>query len=133
MASAPTAPDDRSLDATGPSSGTPADSQSRANADLAQRFRASTQAERLRDPQLNAGAKIIAAADALIDGKYQPGSVEHTRMKDAAREAVAQTIERGGELRAPRARAAEASVEQQVVRENEISKARDRDQPGSTR
>jgi hypothetical protein len=45
--------------------------------------------------------------DAAIDQKYGRATPEAARMKAAAREAVAQTLERGGQVRAPRVREAE--------------------------
>lgn len=66
-----------------------------------------TQAERLQDKKTNSAAKQIAAIDATIDQKYGRATPEAARMKAAAREAVAQTLERGGEVRAPRVREVE--------------------------
>jgi hypothetical protein len=70
-------------------------------------FRQMTQAERLQDKSTNRGAKQVAAMEAAIDKKYGHATPEAARMKVAAREAVAQTLERGGEVRAPRVREVE--------------------------
>lgn len=74
---------------------------------LTQDFRQMTQAERLQDKKTNPAAKQIAAIEATIDQKYGRATPEAARMKAAAREAVAQTLERGGEVRAPRVREVE--------------------------
>lgn len=70
-------------------------------------FRQMTQAERLQDKSTNPGAKQVAAMEAAIDKKYGHATPEAARMKVAAREAVAQTLERGGEVRTPRVREVE--------------------------
>jgi len=70
-------------------------------------FRQMTQAERLQDARMNPAAKQVAAIDAAIEQKYGADSPEAARMKVAAREAIAQTLERGGEVRTPRVREAE--------------------------
>ncbi len=70
-------------------------------------FREMTQAERLQDKNTNPGAKQVAAMEAAINKKYGHATPEAARMKVAAREAVAQTLERGGEVRAPRMREVE--------------------------
>lgn len=74
---------------------------------VARDFRQMTQAERLQDKGTNAAAKQVAAMDAAIDQKYGRATPEAARMKVAAREAVAQTLERGGQVRAPRVREVE--------------------------
>ncbi|ODU68801.1 MAG: hypothetical protein ABT11_15260 [Novosphingobium sp. SCN 66-18] len=74
-------------------------------------FRGMSQDERLQDTRTNSAAKQIAAMDAMIDRKYGHGTPEADRMKDAAREAVAQTLESGKDIRAPRLRSAEKDVE----------------------
>jgi uncharacterized protein YggE len=71
---------------------------------VAANFRQMTQAERLQDKSTNPGAKQVAAMEAAIDKKYGHATPEAARMKVAAREAVAQTLERGGEVRSPRVR-----------------------------
>lgn len=76
---------------------------------IATQFREFTQSERLNDKRLNPAAKQVAAMDAAIDRKYGRATPEAARMKTAAREAVAQTLERGNQVRAPRVR----DVEQQ--------------------
>src|SRR3546814_14809339 len=58
-------------------------------------FRQLTQAERLQDARMNPAAKQVAAIDAAIEQKYGADSPEAARMKVAAREAIAQTLERG--------------------------------------
>src|SRR3546814_18289206 len=58
-------------------------------------FRQLTQAERLQDARMNPAAKQVAAIDAAIEQKYGADSPEPARMKVAAREAIAQTLERG--------------------------------------
>jgi hypothetical protein len=73
----------------------------------ANNFRQMTQPERLQDRRMNAGAKAVAALDAAIDRKYGPSTAQAERMKKAARESVAQTLERGQQVRAPRLREAE--------------------------
>lgn len=74
---------------------------------VARDFRQMTQAERLQDKSTNPAAKQVAAMDAAIDQKYGRATPEAARMKAAAREAVAQTLERGGQVRAPRMREVE--------------------------
>lgn len=74
---------------------------------VAKDFRQMTQAERLQDKGTNPAAKQVAAMDAAIDQKYGRATPEAARMKAAAREAVAQTLERGGQVRAPRVREVE--------------------------
>lgn len=74
---------------------------------VASDFRQMTQSERLQDKRTNPAAKQVAAMDAAIDKKYGSDSREAARMKVAAREAVAQTLERGGQVRAPRMRETE--------------------------
>ncbi|CAN5224747.1 hypothetical protein HHL08_20665 [Sphingobium sp. AR-3-1] len=74
---------------------------------VASDFRQMSQAERLDDKRLNPAAKQVAAMDAAIDKKYGQATPEAARMKVAAREAVAQTMERGGEIRTPRVREVE--------------------------
>ncbi|QHD70851.1 hypothetical protein GS397_27510 (plasmid) [Sphingobium yanoikuyae] len=74
---------------------------------VARDFRQMTQAERLQDKSTNPAAKQVAAMDAAIDQKYGRATPEAARMKAAAREAVAQTLERGGQVRAPRVREVE--------------------------
>jgi hypothetical protein len=64
-------------------------------------FRNMTQAERLQDPTTNSAAKQIAGMYAAIDARYGKDSPEAGRMRAAAREAVAQTLERGNQVRAP--------------------------------
>lgn len=78
---------------------------------LAADFRGMSQEERLQDIRTNSAAKQIAAIDAVIDRKYGHGTPEADRMKDAAREAVAQTLENGKVIRSPRLHAAEKDVE----------------------
>lgn len=63
-----------------------------------------SQTERLSDTRMVGGAKMIAALDATIDARYGHASPEAVRMKQAAREAVAKSLERGQELRAPQVR-----------------------------
>src|SRR3546814_16873596 len=58
-------------------------------------FRQLTQAERLQDARMNPAAKQVAAIDAAIEQKYGADSPEAARMKVAAREAIAPTLERG--------------------------------------
>lgn len=79
--------------------------------EVAKDFRQLSQAERLQDSRMNSGAKAVAAIDAAIDRKYGAATPEADKMKRAAREAVAQTLESGREIRAPRLRAAEKEVE----------------------
>lgn len=74
---------------------------------VARDFRQMTQAERLQDKSTNPAAKQVAAMDAAIDQKYGRATPEAARMKAAAREAVAQTLERGDQVRAPRMREVE--------------------------
>ncbi len=78
---------------------------------IAGEFRNATQEQRLADPRFNAGAKTIAAADAAIDSRYGAGTIEGSRMKDAAREAVAQKFERGEIIDSVRVKAVERGVE----------------------
>lgn len=72
--------------------------------EVARSFRQLSQTERLQDSRMNAGAKTVAALDAAIDRKYGASTPEAHRMKRAARESVAQTLERGGPIRVPRVR-----------------------------
>ena len=79
--------------------------------EVARDFRQLSQAERLQDNRMNAGAKAVAAIDAAIERKYGAATPEADKMKRAAREAVAQTLESGQGIRAPRLRATEKEVE----------------------
>lgn len=72
--------------------------------EVARSFRQLSQSERLQDSRMNAGAKTVAALDAAIERKYGASTPEAHRMKRAARESVAQTLERGGPIRVPRVR-----------------------------
>lgn len=84
-------------------------------------FRELSQTERLQDAQMNAGAKTIAAIDAAIDRTYGAASPEASKMKHAAREAVAQTLEQGTRIAVPRVRGTEwqRGVEAEQARANE--------------
>lgn len=86
-------------------------------------FRDLSQAERLQDAQMNAGAKTIAAIDAVIDRKYGAASPEASKMKHAAREAVAQMLEQGTRIAVPRVRETEwqRGAEAEQARANERS------------
>lgn len=79
--------------------------------EMARDFRQLSQAERLQDGRMNAGAKAVAAIDAAIERKYGAATPEADKMKRAAREAVAQTLESGQGVRTPRLRAAQKEVE----------------------
>jgi hypothetical protein len=93
-------PDDRSNGALDPA-------RQERDRQVARDFRQMTQPERLQDKSTNAAAKQVAAMDAAIDQKYGRATPEAARMKAAAREAVAQTLERGGQVRVPRVREVE--------------------------
>ncbi|EIZ79617.1 hypothetical protein WSK_1795 [Novosphingobium sp. Rr 2-17] len=84
------------------------------NRQMANEFRQMSQAERLQDKRMNPAAKQVAAMDAVIDQKYGKATPEAARMKAAAREAVAQTLEKGGEIRAPRVREMEQRREETI-------------------
>ena len=70
--------------------------------DGARDFRHLSQSERLQDSRMNAGAKAIAALDAAIDRKYGADTPEADKMKRAALESVAQTLEQGERVAVPR-------------------------------
>ncbi|TWH91597.1 hypothetical protein IQ35_03110 [Sphingobium wenxiniae] len=65
-----------------------------------------SQAERLNDQRMAGGAKMIAALDASIEAKYGHATPEAARMKEAAREAVAKSLERGQVISPPQVRSA---------------------------
>lgn len=65
-----------------------------------------SQADRLNDKRMVGGAKMIAALDATIDARYGHASPEAGRMKAAAREAVAKSLERGQVISPPQVRSA---------------------------
>src|SRR3546814_20721874 len=79
--------------------------------EAARNFRQLSQAERLRDDGMKAGAKMVAAIDAAIDRTYGPATLAADKMKRAARESVAQKLERGGRIAVPRAREADKRKE----------------------
>src|SRR3546814_16264697 len=64
--------------------------------EAARNFRQLSQAERLRDDGMKAGAKMDAASDAAIDRKYGPAPLAYEQMKRAAGDSVQQKLERGG-------------------------------------
>jgi hypothetical protein len=70
-------------------------------------FRDSNQAQQLADPRTNGAAKTVAALDALINQKFGATSVQAAQLKGAVRHSVAQTLDQGREIAAPRLRAAE--------------------------
>lgn len=74
---------------------------------IARDFRQLSQAERLQDDRMSTGAKVVAAIDAAIERKYGEGAPEMARLKLAAREWVAQSLERGTHLTVPRVREVE--------------------------
>jgi len=96
--------------------------------EAAKDFRQLNQAERMRDDGMKAGAKMVAAIDAAIDRKYGAATPEANKMKRAARESVAQTLEQGARVAAPRVREADRQRETGIesTRENE-RQARERD------
>lgn len=101
-----------SFDSSRASSDTPKGAERRdPDREVARGFRQLSQAERLQDSRMNAGAKAVAAIDAAIERKYGAATPEADKMKRAAREAVAQTLESGEGIRAPRLRATEKEVE----------------------
>ncbi len=89
-----------------------------ADRQIAADFRRATQPERLADPRLNVGAKIVAAADAAIEARFGVTTPEALRLKDAAREAVAQNLGRGVELSAPRLQAADRQFDAELARQD---------------
>src|SRR3546814_16615041 len=82
--------------------------------EAARNFRQLSQAERLRDDGMKAGAKMVAAIDAAIDRKYGPATLTAAKMTRAARESVAPTLDRGGRIAVPRARDAASPTEAMV-------------------
>src|SRR3546814_17882473 len=85
--------------------------------EAARNFRQLSQAERLREDGMQAGAKMVAAIDAAIDRKYGPATLAADKMKRAARESDAQKMERGGRIAVSRAREAEQRTEERSVRD----------------
>lgn len=69
---------------------------------LADRFRNSSQAERVKDPQLNAAAKVLAHTNGVIDAAYGPDTAKGMAARSAALEKIAGAIERGEKFSVPR-------------------------------
>lgn len=74
-------------------------------------FREMSQRERLNDRATNPAAKSVAAMDAVINAKYGLSTPEAARMRFAAREAAAQTLERGNQVRTPQMRSIERTAD----------------------
>src|SRR3546814_17544439 len=70
--------------------------------EAARNFRQLSQAERLRDDGMKAGAKLVAAIDAAIDRKYGAATLAAVKMNPVGQDTAAQTLDeqeegRGGE------------------------------------
>lgn len=72
------------------------------NQALADRFRNSSQAERVRDPQFNAAAKVLAHTNGVIDAAYGPDSTKAASSRAAALEKIAGALARGEQFTVPR-------------------------------
>lgn len=83
------------------------------NRKTAQQFRDMGQSERLNNKTMNAPAKVVAAATAMIENRYGK-SQDADRMKRVAQAMAAKSIEKGHDLRAPRMREAERNREAQA-------------------
>lgn len=83
----------------GQSSSKLADRDARA---LADRFRNSSQAERVKDPQLNAAAKVLAHTNGVIDAAYGSETAKGIAARSAALEKIASAIERGEKFSVPK-------------------------------
>ena len=68
---------------------------------LADRFRNSSQAERVQDPRLNAAAKVLAHTNGMIDAAYGPDTAKAASSRAAALEKIAVALERGERFSAP--------------------------------
>lgn len=68
---------------------------------LADRFRNSSQAERVLDPRLNAAAKVLAHTNGMIDAAYGPDTAKAANSRAAALEQIAVALERGEQFSAP--------------------------------
>ena len=84
---------------TGADASRPAEHDRRA---LADRFRHSSQAERVQDPQLNAAAKVLAHTNGVIDAAYGPDTAKGASSRAAALEKIAKAIERGAQFSTPK-------------------------------
>lgn len=69
---------------------------------LADRFRNSSQAERVQDSQLNAAAKVLAHTSGVIDAAYGPDTAKAANLRAAALERIAGAIERGAQFTVPK-------------------------------
>lgn len=68
---------------------------------LADRFRNSSQAERVQDPRLNAAAKFLAHTNGMIDAAYGSDTARAASSRAAALEKIAVAIERGKQFCVP--------------------------------
>lgn len=69
---------------------------------VADRFRSSSQAERVQDPQLNAAAKVLAHTNGVIDAAYGPDTVKAATSRAAALDKIADALERGDQFSVPK-------------------------------
>lgn len=69
---------------------------------LAERFRNSTQAERVKDPELNGAAKVLAHTNGVIDAAFGPETAKAATSRAAAMEKIAGALERGEDFSAPK-------------------------------
>ena len=92
-------------------------------AELGNRFRRSTQAERIADPTLNPAAKVLANANGVIDAAFGRDSKQAAELRAAVSERIAQKLDQGVSFTVPRTL--------QRAREPDIAKGRDRANPGS--
>jgi|TARA_R110000787_G_scaffold286368_5_gene404436 hypothetical protein len=97
------------------------------NRQMANDFRQMTQADRLMDRRYNDGAKLVAALDAVINDKYGEKSDMARNMREAAVEAVAQTMERGERIVPPQVKAIERDVEADHARATTRQEEADRE------
>lgn len=91
---------------------------------LADKFRVSTQVERLADPKLNNAAKVLAVANGHVDVAYKRGTPQNIKARDMMLEVIAKNIENGRTFTAPKIAKREAvkSIEREKVAEKDRSR-----------
>lgn len=82
--------------------------------DLAQKFRDSSQKERLSDPMLKNAAKVLAIASAHIDAAYKPGSAENIKAKSMVVDVMAANMAKGRVYEAPKVSRTIVETKEQV-------------------
>lgn len=62
---------------------------------LAAKFKAASQHERIADPKLKNAAKVVAIGDAHIDAAFKPGSTQNLNAKTMLIDVIAANIAKG--------------------------------------